>query len=97
MIVVAGVKRDALLGASRHYTADDVEGAVAIKRGDLDSDHIVDRRETSPELTAEGDPQPHSWLQIETDQRHLATDRGAMLNQFVHRCARIAARLRRPA
>jgi hypothetical protein len=64
VIVIAGIKRDAFLCARRHNTADDIQGAVAVKRGDLDGDYIVDGREASPESTAKGDP-THSWLQIE--------------------------------
>src|SRR5262249_40366279 len=53
MIVVAGIERDALLGSGRDHAAHDIERAVAVERGDLDRDHVVDRRKPAPEIFAE--------------------------------------------
>ena len=49
VVVVAGVERDALLGAGRDHAEGDVERAVAVERRDLDGDDVVDRGEAGPE------------------------------------------------
>src|SRR5262249_29544734 len=86
MVVVAGVERDTFLSFRGDDTANDIEGGVAVERRDLDRDHIVDRRETSPEPAAECDA-AHGRLQVETDQRHFASNSDAMLDQLVLRRA----------
>ena len=97
VVVVAGVERDALLGARRDHAADDVERAVAVERRDLDRDDVVDRGEAGPERGAEVEPADRR-LQVEADQRHLARRRRRNARSARRRsrpCS--AARLSRPA
>ena len=54
VVVVAGVERDALLGARRGDAEGDVERAVAVERRDLDGDDVVDGGEARPEARATG-------------------------------------------
>ena len=49
VVVVAGVERDALLGAGRDHAADHVQRAVAVEGRHLDRDHVVDFGEAPPE------------------------------------------------
>jgi hypothetical protein len=48
VIVVAGIKRDALGSVRLDDAAHDVEGAVAIERRDLDGDDVLDRGKAPP-------------------------------------------------
>ena len=70
MVVVAGVEGDALLRARRRHAVDDVEGAVAVERGDLDPDHVLDRGELLPERAREDDAADRG-LQVEADHGQL--------------------------
>ena len=56
VVVVAGVERDAVLGARRDDAAHDVERAVAVERRDLDRDDVVDRGEARPERAPRSRP-----------------------------------------
>src|SRR6516162_303433 len=55
VIIVAGIERDALLGACCHKTTHDIERGVAVEWSDLDGDDVVDRREPGPESAAKRD------------------------------------------
>ena len=82
VVVVAGVERDALLGARRGDAEGDVEGAVAIERRDLDRDDVLDRGKARPEGARERNAADRR-LEVEADQRHLGRDRAAVLDQLV--------------
>ena len=56
VVVVAGIERDAVLGAGLGNAAQHVERAVAIERRDLDGDDVVDRGEPGPEIGVEWMP-----------------------------------------
>ncbi len=74
VVVVAGVQRDAVLGARRDHAAHDVERAVAVEGRDLDRDHVVDGGEAAPEFHRQRDAADRG-LQVEAHQRNLARPR----------------------
>ena len=70
VVVVAGVERDAVLGACLDHAAQHVERAVAVERRDLDRHHVVDLRETPPEARRQMQSADRG-LQVEAKQRQL--------------------------
>ena len=86
VVVVAGVERDAVLGARGHHAADHVERAVAVEGRHLDRDDVVDRGEAAPELHRQGNAADRG-LQVEADQRDHLRDRLAVRDQLVDRRA----------
>jgi hypothetical protein len=82
VVVVAGVERDAVLGAGLQHAAQHVERRVAVERRDLDRRDVPDRREAPPE----GDRERHAahrGLEIEAEQRHLRGHRFAVGDELV--------------
>jgi hypothetical protein len=86
VVVVAGVERDALLGAGGDDTTHHVERAVAVEGRHLHRHHVVDGREALPEGHRQRDA-AHRRLQVEADQRHHCGHRRAVRHQFVDRGA----------
>ena len=89
VVVVTGVEGDPFLRACSGHAVDDVEGAVAVERGDLDPDHVLDRREAPPERAREDDA-PDGRLQVEADHWQLVGERAAVGEHRV--LARVAER-----
>ena len=56
VVVVAGVEGDALLGAGRHHAECHVERLVAVERGDLDGDHVLEAAKRVQKLRESGMP-----------------------------------------
>jgi len=80
-VVVAGVERD-LSGASHLGDgAHDVERPVPIERRDLDRHGIRNRGQAMPEGAREHSPADRR-LQVEADQRNLARDAVAVLDEL---------------
>ena len=77
VVVVAGVERDPLLRARRRHAVHDVERAVAVERGDLDPDHVLDRGEVLPERAREDDAADRG-LQVEADHGQLVGEGAAV-------------------
>ena len=61
VVVIAGVERDAIQGAARRYAAQDVEGAIAVEWCDLNTDNVLDRGETAPEIGAKHNAPTAGW------------------------------------
>src|SRR5215813_1319614 len=49
VVVVAGIERDPVGCAGLDYASQDVEGAVAVERRNLDGDYVLDRGESALE------------------------------------------------
>jgi hypothetical protein len=82
VVVIAGIKRNAVERAGGTDAAQHVERAIAIERCDLDGDDVVDRGKTPPEIGAENDAADRG-LQIEADQWNFARHRFAMRDDLV--------------
>src|SRR5262245_51800162 len=54
MVVIAGIKCDAILSTRGHHAKGDIERLVAIKRRYLDGDHVVETGKTRPKGAREG-------------------------------------------
>ena len=77
VVVVAGIEGD-ILAAGRTDGANDVERLVAVERRDLDRHHLGNLGKRAPEPMRK-DASAHGRLQVEPDQRDLAGDLPAML------------------
>src|SRR5215831_1905585 len=82
VIVVAGIERDPVGGIRFYHAAHHVDGAVAVERRDLDGDHVLDRREATPERHRQHEA-AHGGLQVEADEGKLARDRLRVRDQLV--------------
>ncbi len=58
VVVIAGIERHPIGCARSGDAMHDVERRIAVERGDLDADHVVDLRETAPERFPERNAPP---------------------------------------
>ena len=95
VVVIAGIDGDPLLGAGLDDAAHHVERAVAVERRGLDRDRVVDPGEAPPEPGRQHPPADRR-LEVEPDQRDLAGDQAAVLDQRVLRIAAHRAQAQQP-
>src|SRR6185312_4169964 len=81
-VVIAGIERDALLGARLDDAAHHVEGAVAVEGRDLHRDHRLELGKAPPEAMREREA-AHGGLEIESDERHHLAHGAAMGDELV--------------
>src|SRR5262245_47444708 len=82
MVVVAGVERDAILRAGGNDTEGDVQRLVAIERGHLDGNHVIDASKARPKPARQGDT-ADGGLEIKADHGQLARNAAAVFDELI--------------
>src|SRR5262249_20841447 len=85
IIVVSGIESDLVRATRFSDGSDHIERLVAIEGGDFDGNDVWDFGETTPK-TARQEAPAGRWLQVKTEERNLASDSLAVLDEFTIRC-----------
>jgi len=81
VVIVSGIKANAILGARRNDATDHIQRAITVERRDLDRYDLLNFSETAPKVCRQRNA-AYGGLQIKAEKRNAIGDRATMRDQF---------------